>query len=200
MGGQHGFLHKSPGRTARVQEFLQEKLSTGTCPGTLRVYVVAISACHVPIYLVSVGRHPLVVCFIQGAKRLRPPTRPTVPSWDLAIVLEGMVWIPFKPLELAPVQFLTLKMVLLMAIASLKWIGDLQALSVLPSCLDFALGLVKAILHPHLNYLLKVQFSTIHAVILEAFCPLPFTTTELDRFHLLWPVHALQIYVTFRCT
>ncbi len=93
-----------------VLEFLQEKLSSGTCPGTLRVYVAAISACHVLIDGVSVGKHPLVARFIRGAKRLRPPTRATVPSWDLAIVLEGLVMTPFEPLESAPIRFLTLKM------------------------------------------------------------------------------------------
>ncbi len=91
-------------------EFLQEKLSSGTCPGTLRVYLAAISACHVLIDGVSVGKHPLVARFIRGAKRLRPPTRATVPSWDLAIVLEGLVMTPFEPLESAPIRFLTLKM------------------------------------------------------------------------------------------
>ncbi len=37
-------------------------------------------------------------------------------------------------------------------------IGDLQALSISPSCLDFAPGLVKVILHPHPNYLPKVPW------------------------------------------
>ncbi len=178
-----------------VLEFLQDKLSSGTCPGTLRVYVAAISACHVLTDGVSVRKHPLVARFIRGAKRLRPPTRATVPSWDLAIVLEGLVMTPFEPLESAPIRFLTLKMFFLMAITSLKRIGDLQALSISPSCLDFAPGLVKVILHPHPNYLPKVPFSTMNPVVLEAFCPPPFTTPEQERLHLLCPVRALQIYV-----
>ncbi len=82
-----------------------------------------------------------------------------------------------------------------MAITSLKRIGDLQALSISPSCLDFAPGLVKVILHPHPNYLPKVPFSTMNPVVLEAFCPPPFTTPEQERLHLLCPVRALQIYV-----
>ncbi len=171
-----------------VLEFLQEKLSSGTCPGTLRIYVATISACHVLIDGVSVGKHPLGARFIRGAKRLRPPIRATVPSWDLAIVLEGLVMTPFEPLESAPIRFLTLKMFFLMAITSLKRIGDLQALSISPSCLDFAPGLVKVILHHHPNYLPKVPFSTMNPVVLEAFCPPPFTTPEQERLHLLCPV------------
>ncbi len=73
--------------------------------------MATISACHVLIDGVSVGKHPLVARFIRGAKRLRPPTRATVPSWDLAIVLEGLVMTPFfEPLESAPIRFLILKM------------------------------------------------------------------------------------------
>ncbi len=56
-----------------VLEFLQEKLSSGTCPGTLRVYVAAISACPVLIDEVSVGKHPLVARFIQVSGWGRPP-------------------------------------------------------------------------------------------------------------------------------
>ncbi|KAI2653825.1 putative V-type proton ATPase subunit H 2 [Labeo rohita] len=123
-----------------VLEFLQEKLSSGTSPGTLRVYVAAISACHTLIDGVSVGKHPLVVRFIRGARRLRLPTRATVPSWDLAIVLEGLAGTPFEPLESALDRFLTLKMFFLIAITSLKRIRDLQALATSPSCLDLPLG------------------------------------------------------------
>ncbi len=108
--------------------------------------MAAISACHVLIDGVFVGKHLLVARFIRGVKRLRLLNRATVPSWDLAIVLEGLVMTPFEPLESAPIRFLTLKMFFLMAITSLKRIGDLQALSISPSCLDFAPGLVKVIL------------------------------------------------------
>ncbi|KAI2646935.1 Transposon Ty3-G Gag-Pol polyprotein [Labeo rohita] len=53
--------------------------------------------------------------------------------------------------------------------------------------LHFAPGLVKAILHPHPNYLPKVPFSTINPVILEAFCPPPFSSPEQERLDLLCP-------------
>ena len=86
-------------------------------------------------------------------------------------------------------------MVFLMAITSLKRIGDMQALSISPSCLDFAPGMVKVILHPHPDYLPKVPFSAVHPVILEAFCPPPFTTPEQEKSHRLCPVRALQAYI-----
>lgn len=81
-----------------------------------------------------------------------------------------------------------------MTISSLKRIGDLQALLVL---LRLCFGLVEAILHPHPHYLPKLPFSTLHPdkVILEAFCPPPFTLLEQERLHLLCPVRTLQVWI-----
>ncbi|KAI2667001.1 Non-reducing polyketide synthase PKS8-1 [Labeo rohita] len=180
---------------ASVLDFMQEKLSTGTCPATLRGYVAALSACHALIDGAPLGSHPLLSRFLRGARRLRPPVKTKIPSWDLAIVLEGLVGTPFEPLESASDKLLTLKMVFLMAITSLKRIGDMQALSISPSCLDFAPGMVKVILHPHPDYLPKVPFSAAHPVILEAFCPPPFITPEQEKSHRLCPVRVLQAYV-----
>ncbi|KAI2644567.1 Transposon Ty3-G Gag-Pol polyprotein [Labeo rohita] len=42
---------------ASVLDFMQEKLSTGTCPATLRGYVAALSACHALIDGAPLGRH-----------------------------------------------------------------------------------------------------------------------------------------------
>lgn len=83
-----------------------------------------------------------------------------VPSRDLAVVLEGLSMAPFKPLESASEQFLTLKVFFLLAIT--KKAGDLQALSVASSCLEFAPGGVKAILHSRPNYVPKVLSSVSH--------------------------------------
>lgn len=71
-----------------VLEFLQEKLSAGTC--TLRVFVAAITACHALIDGVSIGKHPLIACFIHGARHLRPPARVKVPS------LRGLSMVPLN--------------------------------------------------------------------------------------------------------
>lgn len=45
-----------------------------------------------------------------------------------------------EPLESAETKNLTLKMAVLLAIASLKRVGDLQELSVSPQCLELLLG------------------------------------------------------------
>lgn len=64
----------------------------------LSVYVAAISASHVLIDGVDVGKHSLVACFIRGAKRLRLFIRVRIPLWVLVVVLGCLVGTPFKPL------------------------------------------------------------------------------------------------------
>ncbi|XP_077052948.1 adhesion G-protein coupled receptor G1-like [Siphateles boraxobius] len=74
---------------ASVLELLQERFSAGLTPSILKVYVAAIAAFHTPLSDGSLGRHQLVVRFLRGAWWMRPATRIRVPTWDLAVVLEG---------------------------------------------------------------------------------------------------------------
>ncbi len=130
-----------------VLEFLQERLTTGAAATTLRVYVAAIAARR-ELDEIPLGRHRMVSSFMRGVRRLRPVRPTAVPSWDLSVVLEGLVTAPFEPLESASEQILTPKVTLLLALTSLKRVGDLQAFSVIETCMDFAPGLVKVTLRP----------------------------------------------------
>ncbi len=97
---------------------------------------------------------------MHGVKRLRPVHPPSFLSWDLSVVLKGLLEPSFEPLKSAPVMILTLKVTLLLALASFKHVGDLQALSVNESCTEFAPGLVKACLRPRPGYVPKVLSSS----------------------------------------
>ncbi len=140
-----------------VLEFLQHKFSTGAAATTMRVYVAAIAARR-DSYDVPLGRNLLDSSFMRGAKRLRPVRPPSFPSWDISVVLKGLLEPPFEPLESAPERILTLKFTLLLALASFKHVGDLQALSVSESCTEFASGLIKAFLRPRPCYVPKKIF------------------------------------------
>ncbi len=107
-----------------VLEFLQEKLAAGAAATTLRVYVTAIAA-HRELYEIPLGRHRMVSAFMHGVRRLRPVRPIGVPFWDLSVVLEGLMAALFEPLESAPEWILTLKVTLLLALTSLKRVGDL---------------------------------------------------------------------------
>lgn len=80
---------------ASVLEFLQDRFTAGLTPSTLKVYVAAITAFHAPVSDGPLGRHPWVVRFLRGTWRMRPATRPRVPTWDLAVVLEGLAEAPY---------------------------------------------------------------------------------------------------------
>ncbi len=112
-----------------VLEFLQERLTAGAAATTLRVYVAAIAARR-ELDEIPLGRHRMVSAFMHGVRRLRPNRPTAVPSWDLSVILKSLVTAPFEPLESAPERILTLKVTLLLALTSLKRVGDLQALSV----------------------------------------------------------------------
>ncbi|KAI2646506.1 SET domain-containing protein 4 [Labeo rohita] len=160
---------------------LKWKLFTSWCGRRQQdpVYVAAIAAYHAPLGGLSVGRNPLVTRFLRGALRLRPPVRPRVPPWDLSVVLEALCRPPFELVEEISDRFLAIKTVLLLALSSLKRVGDLQALSVAPSFLDFAPGLSKAFLYPRPG----------------AFCPPPFRDADQQKLNCMCPVRALDAYV-----
>ncbi|GAA6064850.1 uncharacterized protein LOC113078200, partial [Tachysurus ichikawai] len=165
-----------------------EQFAAGLTPSTLKVYVSAITAYGTPPAGQSLGRHPLVTRFLRGARRLRPGTRPRVPVWDLAVVLAALSEPPFEPLTEVALR-------LLLAISSLKRIGDLQALSVAPSCLEFAPGMARVFLYPKPGYTPKVPSAPSRPVVLQAFCPPPFTAPEQERQNRLCPVRALVTYL-----
>ncbi len=137
---------------------------------TIKVYAAAIAASHAPIAGRSVGRDIAVTQYLRGARRMNPPRPRTVPPWDLATVLT--LFVPFQSLSL---RVPTLKPALLLALASVKRVGDLQALSVNPVCLEF--GSLK----PRLGYVPKVL-------------PPP-PSPRGSQQSLLCPVRVLRIYI-----
>ncbi len=75
-----------------VLSFLQQG-----SPSTLKVCVAAIAANHDPVEGKSLGKHDWVVRFLRGATRLNPPRPPSIPSWDLSLVLRGLQQGPLSP-------------------------------------------------------------------------------------------------------
>ncbi|KAK3521415.1 hypothetical protein QTP70_004442 [Hemibagrus guttatus] len=132
---------------------------------------------------------------VLAQRRLKPSCRLRLPSWDLSVVLDGLLEAPFEPMESASEKFLTLKAALLLALDSLRRVRDLQALLVASACLEFAPGMSKAILHPRAGYVPKVPRMAGCPVILQAFCLPPHESAEQERLHLLCPVRALKTYV-----
>lgn len=76
-------------------------LENGCAPSTLKVYVAAIAVYHQWILNKPVGKCDLVITLQRGARWMNPPWPPTVPTWDLLLVLRALVGPPFEPLQSA---------------------------------------------------------------------------------------------------
>ncbi|XP_029937836.1 uncharacterized protein LOC115380768 [Myripristis murdjan] len=157
---------------------------------TVKVYLAAIAACHVGFGKKTASQHPLVCRFMKGARRLLPVSRPLVPPWDLAVVLEGLKGPPFEPLEEADLKHLSLKTVLLLALASAKRVSDIHALSTHPSCAQFAPGDVRMTLKPNPAFVPKVVGSC-SPIDLVAFA----ASSGEQRSRTLCPVRAVRMYM-----
>ncbi len=176
-----------------VLSFLQQGLERRLSPSTLKVYVAAIAANHDPVEGKSVGKHDWVVRFLRGARRLNPPRPPSIPSWDLSLVLRALQQGPFEPLQTVEPKFLSMKTLLLLALASIKRVGDLHAFSVDDSCLQFGPADSQIILRPRPGYVPKVPTTPFRdqVVSLQA---LPLEEAD-PALALLCPVRALRHYV-----
>ncbi len=99
---------------------------------------------------------------------------------------------PFEPLQSTDLLSLLLKTALLLALASVKRVGDLQALSTSPGCLEFRVIDSKVVLKPRQGYVPKVLSTPFRAqfITLSALPP----SEEDKELSLLCPVRALSVY------
>ncbi len=112
-------------------------------PSTLKVHDAVIATYHNQIDGKSVGKHDLIVRFLRGARWLNPHRHPSIPSWDLALVLRDL-------------NILSMKTLLLVALASIKRVGEMQAFSVNEWCLEFRPSDHHVVLRPRHGYVPKV--------------------------------------------
>ncbi len=84
---------------AVVLSFLQDLIDQGKAFSTIKVYLAAISACHIGFDNKTVGQNPLICRFMKGARRALPVSKPLYPSWDLGLVLDALSMSPFEPLN-----------------------------------------------------------------------------------------------------
>lgn len=97
-------------------EFLQLGLDKGLGSSTLKVHVSTLSA----MTGVKWAQEPLVIQFQKACLKLRPPRKPSFPTWDLSVVLEALSHEPVFPMESISLWDLTLKVTFLIAITLAK--------------------------------------------------------------------------------
>jgi hypothetical protein len=115
---------------ANVGDFLTERFDTGLEAATVRNYKSAILAIHRGFPDGSkINDDRSIKLLLDGMFNTRPPQRKEVPPWDLNMVLEYLKGPPFEPLGSATLKNLTLKTVMLVALASGRRCSELHAIS-----------------------------------------------------------------------
>lgn len=100
---------------------------------------------------------------------------------------------PFEPLQSIDLHSLTLKTALLLALATVKQMGDLQVPSVSSSCLEFGPNDSKVVLKPRHGYILKVLSTPLRAQVITLLALPPLDDDQ--ELNLLCSVRALRFYV-----
>ena len=114
---------------AKVADFLYWlRFTRGLSVSSLRGYPSALSAVF-RFHLPSLSSDPVIRDLLRSfrlssAERVMRP-----PAWDLSKVLQYLVTSAFEPLSRASFRALTLKTLFLLALATAKRVGELQALS-----------------------------------------------------------------------
>ena len=140
--------------------------------------------------LPSLSSHPVLrdllrsFCLESAERQLRPP------AWDLSLVLRFFNTSTFEPLSVAPLRALTQKMLFLLALATAKRVGELQALS---SVVTFIHG--DACLSYVPQFVAKSESLTRSIPRSFLVKSLSDFAAGLDDDLLLCPVRALRIYV-----
>ena len=124
----HGHTVSRP-TLAKVADFLYWlRFTRGLSVSSLRGYRAVLSAVF-RFYLPSLSSDLVIRDLLRsfrlssGERVLRPP------AWDLSQVLHYLILPVFEPLSQAPFRALTLKTLFLLALATAKRVGELQALS-----------------------------------------------------------------------
>ena len=170
-------------------EFLTS-LAGNRAASTMKGYVTAISKRHHWVDGVPLSLHPTVTQWLKGYEKGHGLERVLVPPWDLELVLSALKKPPFEPIGEASDKLLTWKAIFLVAIASARRAGELQALSVKSPYLSFSASGVT--LFPRVDFLPKVASRFHVSQPLE----LPSFHAERDRdVRLLCARRVLKLYV-----
>ena len=76
----------------------------------------------------DLGKNQDLSSLLANFARDKPVKKTLIPSWDLSLVLQALTNSPFEPMHLAPIKYVTLKTVFLLALASGRRRGEIHAL------------------------------------------------------------------------
>ncbi|XP_068094727.1 uncharacterized protein [Hyperolius riggenbachi] len=161
-------------------EFLQAGLEKGLSISTLKVQTAALS-----VFLQKrLAENEFFIRFFRAMSRIKPVFKSHVPPWDLNLVLQVLMSPPFEPIQEITEKLLTLKTAFLLAIATARRVGEIQAFSIAePYCI---ISEDKITLKLDSTFLPKVctSFHRSQEIFLPSFCQDPSNEKE-EHFHCL---------------
>ncbi|XP_061443118.1 uncharacterized protein LOC133365362 [Rhineura floridana] len=191
---KQGVLPRKAG-VKEILSFLQDGVSLGLRPNTLRRQVSALSATLSRSPDKPVGSHPFVKSFLRGATITAPPTVHRYPTWDLHKVLSALQKPPFKPLSQVSLRLLSFKVLFLVAITSARRVSELNALSVHKNFCVFHKDRVVLRTVPSFRPKVLSAFHCQQELVLPSFCPNPVHPLE-KAWHSLDVTRALKVYIS----
>ena len=78
---------------------------------------------------VDLSRDQVLTALVQACSRQIRRSSPKVPAWNVDVVLRALLVPPFEPLGTTDLRHATIKTLFLVALATAKRVGELQALS-----------------------------------------------------------------------
>ena len=128
--------------------------------------------------------------------RDKPVVNRSIPSWDLALVLQALTKRPFEPLGKASLKLLTFKTVFLLTLASGKRRGEIHAWTF--SSLSYKENWSQVTIAPSTAFLAKNQLASDGPTVIKpVFIPAlkPHLDSSLTQDRSLCPVRALKYYL-----
>ena len=113
---------------ANILEFLTQEFLSGKQYRTINSYRSSISATHLPVDEMQVGKHPLVTRLLKGVYHLRPPQPKYTGRWKVEDIL--LYVSTLGPTDNWSIKDLTQKLAMLKALANADRASDLQSLDV----------------------------------------------------------------------
>lgn len=168
----------------------------GLLPGTIQGYRSALANHLYGKVQWDISHDPYLTRLIASFYRDKPVIDRRLPSWDLRIVLQALTEAPFEPLGLAPLKWVTLKTVFLVALASGKRRSEIHALLHKRLRTDDKWSYVS--LEPSNRFVAKNQLARegtriLKPIVIPALAPT--LSGELRKDRTLCPVRALKYYL-----
>ena len=164
------------------------------CPSTIYGYRAAISNVYSNIGGPNVGTDSSLSSLLKSFEIERPKPKRLFPQWNLALVLDSLMRLPYEPLSACDIKHLTFKCALLLALASGRRRSEIHAFSMSTDCLRFSQNYSSVILKTDPAFIAKNQ--------IRNFSPEPVKIPALssvvghaDRDRLLCPVRTLRFYL-----